>query len=87
MKITRFEAFIEKSVPYFIIGLLLVILLVMGSCDDISKKLEAQRANERSSAWTIIEKGGCEYIVSANDFNEGIPPVHHANCKNHKPCE
>lgn len=32
MKITRFEEFIEKAVPYFIAVILLTILLIMQGC-------------------------------------------------------
>lgn len=85
MRITKFEEFIEKSVPYFIIGLLLVILLVMGSCSNVKDgKIDSGKTQ------TIIIDG-CEYIFIESGLktvsNYAMTITHKGNCKNHKPCE
>lgn len=80
MKITRFEAFCERCIPYFIGFLLLVILLVMGGCNNRS-------VNEAlKDRFQTIEIEGCEYLV-ADLMTSSAVITHKGNCKNHKPCE
>lgn len=90
MKITKFEEFMESAVPWFLIGLIVVILFVVFACGGGEPETESQKEdpakNKRGGGmnfeWEVVTIDGCEYIARSR---AGV--VHKANCKNHKPCE
>lgn len=87
MRITKFEEFIEKSVPYFIGLVILVILLVIGSCDQ---EKGPTIKSESGAEYKIVVIEDCEYIVYeyCSGCTNGLFSItHKGNCKNHKPCE